>query len=212
MIIVDDVSNNQQLKILKSLPFKVTPSIFPPTEMAPNSPKIAKDLKHYMIHLPLQSSNANFNSMKNTLMVSATDAQISSRVDEIRALFPSAKYLNNHTGSIFTGDYNAMERLYARLRESGFTFIDSRTSSSTKVEKITSDYGDRYIARDIFLDNKLDKQSILVQIKNAVKQSKKNGHAIAICHPHAVTMKALKSAQPLLKDVELVYIDEYYDK
>lgn len=210
IIIVDDISNKTQLKAIKALPFKVTPSIFPPTKMAPHSPKLAENLQHYMIHLPLQSNNESFNAMMGTLMIDDSDEKISLRIDKIKSMFPGAKYINNHTGSVFTSNYNAIERLYSRLREAGLVFIDSRTSSNTKVEKITYDYGDRYIYRDVFLDNKLDRSHILQQLKLAVKKAKKKGHAIAMCHPHAVTMETLKSAESLLGDVELLYVDEYY--
>jgi polysaccharide deacetylase 2 family uncharacterized protein YibQ len=40
--------------------------------------------------------------------------------------------------------------------------------------------------------------------------AKKKGYAIAIGHPHKVTMQALASAKEIFKDVELVYIDELY--
>ena len=40
--------------------------------------------------------------------------------------------------------------------------------------------------------------------------AKKKGYAVAIGHPHKVTMSALRSADNILEDVELVYIDEIY--
>jgi polysaccharide deacetylase 2 family uncharacterized protein YibQ len=42
--------------------------------------------------------------------------------------------------------------------------------------------------------------------------AKKRGYAIAIGHPHKMTMQALSSAAAIFNDVELVYIDEIYKK
>jgi len=210
MIIVDDVSNENQLRAIKSLPFRVTPSIFPPTDMAPQSNKLAQGLSHYMVHLPMESSKAKFNAMRATLMADDSDEKIVSRVDQIRELFPTDKYINNHTGSVFTSNYDAMQRLYLHLKERGFVFIDSKTSSSSKVEQITKELGDRYISRDVFLDNSLEKSQILIQLKLAIRKAHQNGHAIAICHPHPETIRALKSATKLLSSVQTLYIDEFY--
>ena len=210
MIIVDDVSNINQLNAIKRLPFKVTPSIFPPTDMAPQSNKIAHGLAHYMVHLPMESRSIKLNAMRATLMTNDSDAKIVARVDEIRELFPTVKYINNHTGSVFTSDYDAMQKLYLYLKDRGFVFVDSRTSAASKVKQITKEFGDRYIYRDIFLDNKLDSDHILSQLKLAVKKAHENGHAIAICHPHPETIRALKSAVKILSSVQTLYIDEYY--
>ena len=101
-----------------------------------------------------------------------------------------------------------MKRLYKALCKEGFIFIDSRTTGKTKVKKIAHEFGDLYVARDIFLDNKQIVKAIHQQLKKAVKIAKKRGYAIAIGHPHRVTMEALAQAGDILKEVELIYIDE----
>jgi polysaccharide deacetylase 2 family uncharacterized protein YibQ len=210
-IIIDDVSSAKQLKYIISLPIKVTPSIFPPYELSKSNHKLAQGLKHYMIHLPMQSGKA-YDKQYGTLKVTDSKEKMQARVKEIRRLFPTARYVNNHTGSTFTDNYNAMDILYTILRKEGFVFVDSRTTASTKVRKIAHAHGDAYVARDIFIDNKHTVSYIHKQLQKAVKIAKKKGYAIAIGHPHLVTMKALISAQDIFKDVELVYIDEIYRK
>lgn len=208
-IIIDDVSTKSQLKALQSLGLKVTPSIFPPHRRSPYSHELARGLKHYMVHLPMQSGKA-YDKHEKTLMVTDSAEQIEKRVKEIRRLFPYAKYINNHTGSVFTSNYLSMERLYSTLVKEGFIFIDSRTISSTKVPQITKKYAHPYLARDVFIDNQHNILSIHKQLKHAVILAKKRGYAIAIGHPHKVTIRALASAHEILKDVEMVYIDELY--
>jgi len=212
VIIIDDVHTKQQINAIKKLGLKITPSIFPPYKLAKHSNLLAKQVKHSMIHLPMESGKAQFNKQYKTLKRSFSHAQIRERVKEIRKLFPHSKYINNHTGSVFTSDYKAMKKLYRALKEEGFVFIDSYTIASSKVKQIAHEFGDAYVRRDVFLDNTHTVAYIHKQLKLAVKKAKKNGYAVAIGHPHKTTMKALSSAKNILGDVELVYVDDIYKK
>lgn len=211
VIIIDDVSSLKQLARIKSLPIKITPSIFPPYELSKSNHKLAQGLEHYIIHLPMQSGKA-YDKQYGTLKVTDSREKIEARVKEVRRLFPNARYVNNHTGSAFTNNYHAMKILYIALRNEGFVFVDSRTTGMTKVPKIAHDFGDAYVARDIFIDNKQNIPYIHAQLKKAVQNAKKNGYAVAIGHPHIATMKALTGAKDIFNEVELVYIDEIYRK
>jgi len=211
-IVIDDVSKSSQLTAIKATGIKLTPSIFPPSELSMTSHRLAQGLKHYMIHLPMESGNKQFNTQYKTLLTSFSNRQIQSRVHELRQLFPSAHYINNHTGSVYTNSYEAMSKLYRALRKEGFVFVDSRTIGSSKVREIAHKFGDVYVSRDIFIDNIHKVSYIHGQLAKAVKIAKKKGYAIAIGHPHRVTMQALTSANEILKDVELVYIDSIYKK
>lgn len=207
VIIIDDVSNIRQLKKIQALHMKITPSIFPPSERSMTSHTLARDLKHYMIHLPMESGSTQFNKQYKTLKTTFSQEQIIARAKELRVLFPTARYVNNHTGSVFTNDYNRMLTLYTALKKEGFMFVDSRTIASTKIPKIAKEFGDAYVARDTFIDNVHNIKTIHKQLRKAVEIAKKKGYAIAIGHPHVETMKALSSASSILEDVELVYID-----
>ena len=210
VIIIDDVHTKAQISAIKSLPIKVTPSIFPPYKLSPNSHHLARGLKHYMIHLPMESGNKQYNTQYKTLKVSFSNKKIENRIKELRLLFPKAKFINNHTGSVFTSNYDVMHLAYKIMRENGFIFLDSKTKNTSKVKNIAHAYGDVYVVRDIFIDNIHTLPAIHEQLKKAVKIAKKKGYAIAIGHPHTVTMKALASAKYILKDVELAYIDALY--
>jgi len=211
-IIIDDVSKRSQINAINATKMKLTPSIFPPSELSMTSHRLAKGLQHYMIHLPMESGSQQFNSQYKTLLTSFTIKQVNNRAHELRQLFPNARYINNHTGSVYTNNYKAMSTLYKALRKEGFVFVDSRTIGSSKVRKIVHEFGDAYVSRDIFIDNIHEISYIHNQLTKAVKMAKKKGYAIAIGHPHKITMQALASANEILKDVELVYIDSIYKK
>jgi len=210
VIILDDVSTKRQLNAIRSTGLKLTPAIFPPFQNSKRSNKLAQGLEHYMVHLPMESGSAQFNSQTKTILTSFSNEEIINRVKEIRELFPTARFLNNHTGSVYTDNYDAMKRLYSVIRSEGFVFVDSRTIASTKVPRIAEEFGDAYVARDVFIDNEHNVPYIHDQLRKAVKKAKKKGYAIAIGHPHKMTLKAITTAVDIFSDVELVYIDELY--
>ena len=210
VIIIDDVHTKAQIKAIQALKMKITPSIFPPYRLSPNSHLLVRGLEHYMIHLPMESGNQQFNKQYKTLKISFSNKKIENRIKELRLLFPRAKYINNHTGSVFTSDYAAMHLAYKIMRKNGFIFLDSKTINSSKVKEIAEAFGDVYVVRDIFIDNTHTISAIHAQLKKAVKLARKKGYAVAIGHPHKVTIQALASAKEILEEVELVYIDELY--
>ena len=209
-IIIDDVSHKDQIDAIKALPYHITPSIFPPSELSKTSNRLTRYVKHYMVHLPLESGSTVMNRMQGMLFVRSGREKVQARVDEIRRLFPHARFVNNHTGSVYTSNYRAMKQLYDMLRKKGFVFVDSRTTSKSVVRRIAHEHHDTYIARDIFLDNVQKESSILKQLNKAIHIAKKRGFAIAIGHPHKATMNALRHAKKLLRGVQTVYIDELY--
>ena len=209
VIIMDDISQKWQLKKLKSLGIKVTPSIFPPNKMNMKNHLLSRNLKHFMVHLPLESRSKQMNKMHKTIFCYYTTKQIQNRVKEIRRLFPNAKYINNHTGSKFSENYRASKKLYKALINNGFIFIDSKTSKKSRFGKIAKEFNRRYLKSDHFIDNKLSVKATLKEIKRGVQIAKQKGYAIIIGHPHLTTFKALQIAKKgVLKQVKLIYIDE----
>lgn len=90
-------------------------------------------------------------------------------------------------------------------------FLDSRTIASSKVPLVMKKYGKKYIARDIFLDHEQNKEYVKSQIKKAISFAKDHGSAVAIGHPHANTLAAIKELKSELNSVELVRIDKVYE-
>ena len=209
-IIIDDVSFASEVKKIKALPFRVTPSFFPPTKRHPDTAKLAREFDFYMVHLPLQALHYPHPEPK-TLLTTDTQDTINNRIKNVKKWFPRDKFLNNHTGSKFTSDFQAMSRLYRALDKNGLIFIDSRTSADTVASKVADSFDKKLLSRDIFIDNVADIGYIQNQLKKAVKKAKTKGFAIAIGHPHPKTLQALKISKNLFKDVKLVYISTIYE-
>ena len=210
VIIMDDMSFASQVKHLKQLNIKITPSFFPPSTRHPNTAKYAKLFSHYMVHFPMQATNPDFKEEEDTLHCDSSKVFIYKRVKFIKRNFPNVKFVNNHTGSKFTSDKMAMDRLFVVLKKQHIIFVDSRTTSHSKAPQIAKKYHQLLLSRDVFLDNKPDVTYIKNQLKKAIKIAKKRGYAIAICHPHTITFEALQRSKYLLKDIEVIYLDELY--
>lgn len=210
-IIFDDVSFPADVKHIKALGFPVTMSFLPPTARHPDSAKLAAKEPYYMVHLPMEAMK--FNSPEtSTLMTTDSKEKIVERIRKIKEQFPNVQYINNHTGSKFTSDAEAMNKLIFALRLEKIGFIDSRTTAETKAEAVMKRYKMPYLTRDIFLDHDDDVEAITKQIKKAIRVAKKYGKCIAICHPHLETLEALKASTPLFDEVELVRIDKLTSK
>ncbi len=207
-IIIDDVSSSSQKKKILDIGYKVAMSFLPPTKGHKNSAKIAQDLSFHMIHFPMQASSLFKGKEVNTLNINDSYEKIEQRVKQLRQWYPRAIYTNNHTGSVFTSDDKAMDRLFRALKKYDFIFMDSKTSAKSVAKKYAKKYNMPYIVRNIFLDNKKDYTYIQNQLKKAIKKAKKSGYAIAIGHPHSMTIKVLRESKYLLKDLDLIYIDE----
>ena len=207
-IIIDDVSASHQVRNIKNLGFPITMAFLPPTTNHPNSAKIAKNVKTYMVHLPLEASSHAFEEEK-TLHRGDSLAKIEKRIKEIQKFYPNTKYINNHTGSKYTADYDSMDKLFKVLKKYDYIFIDSKTISNTPTKELAKKHGLKTFTRNIFLDNVHEKEYIENQLQKAVNIAKQTGRAIAIGHPHKVTIDTLKNAKHLTKGVELIYINQF---
>lgn len=205
-IIIDDVAFPRDIRLIKELNLPLTMSFLPPSPNHPNSAKLAQKEPYYMVHLPLEAKNFSAEE-PSTLRVHDTQYDVTRRVAELKKLFPKVEFVNNHTGSTFTADETAMNRLVFALNKEGIRFIDSRTTAETKVPVVMKNYGMPYLARDVFLDHHPDIASVKKQIARAIEVAKTHGSAIAIGHPHKNTLEALRQSRDLLQEVELVRID-----
>lgn len=207
-IIMDDMAYKSQLNDLQKLSLPITPSFFPVSPDSPDTARLAASTPFYMVHLPLEA-NAPQQSRQKWILVGSSQDEIREQIATIKQDFPRLMFINNHTGSKFTASKTDMANLLQVLGEFGIEFVDSRTSADTAVPALYKQDGRQLLARDVFLDNTPNVSYITNQLRQAIKIAKKKGYAIAICHPHQSTFKALANAKhSLFKEVELVYLKD----
>ncbi|MBN2870817.1 MAG: divergent polysaccharide deacetylase family protein [Campylobacterales bacterium] len=206
-IIIDDVSYRRDITMIRSTGLPLIMSFLPPSTRHPKSAELARAEAGYMVHLPLEAVDFN-DEEPHTLRTTSTEEEIAKRISALKELYPDVRYMNNHTGSKFTADEAAMERLVRVLRKEGISFVDSRTTPETKVPAVSEKYGIAYRGRDVFLDHRNGVENVKKQISEAVAKAKRHGSAIAIGHPRPDTIQALIESRELLGEVQLVGIDQ----
>ena len=208
VIIIDDVVSKSQKDKILNIGYPITMAFLPPNGVQKESAIIAQNLPFHMIHFPMQASK-NFKNIEiDTLNISDSYETIEARVKQLRVLYPNATYTNNHTGSVFTENYEAMDKLFRALKKYNFIFVDSKTTPNSVAKELSIKYQMPYIVRDTFLDNDRSFTAIQNQLKDAIRVAKKQGFAIAIGHPYEVTFQVLKESKHLLNDVEPIFLNK----
>ena len=208
VIIIDDVVSKSQKDKILNIGYPITMAFLPPNGGHKESAIIAQNLPFHMIHFPMQASKNFKNIEVNTLNISDSYETIEARVKKLRDLYPNTTYTNNHTGSVFTENYEAMDKLFRALKKYNFIFVDSKTTPNSVAKELSIKYQMPYIVRDTFLDNDRSFTAIQNQLKDAIRVAKKQGFAIAIGHPYEVTFQVLKESKHLLNDVEPIFLNK----
>ncbi|VAW37165.1 hypothetical protein MNBD_DELTA02-1251 [hydrothermal vent metagenome] len=212
-IIIDDMgARMSRFRSLAELDYKVTVSVLPHLRYSGRLAREAGDLGFEVIlHLPMEPVNtAVYRPGKGALYTSMEPGAIRGLLAADIADVPGIKGVNNHMGSKFTRDSDAMGVVLEVLAKRGLFFIDSKTSSGSVAGKLAGRYGVKTASRDVFLDNEQDKDYIKGQFKEFIKAVKRRGSAIAIGHPYPETIEVLKETQEELREagIKVVNVSE----
>ncbi|MDR3579333.1 MAG: divergent polysaccharide deacetylase family protein [Oryzomonas sp.] len=200
-VIIDDMGSNlQQARALAGIGFPVTFSIIPGLRSDREVASFAaRSGIETMIHIPMQPKGWPQRRLEaNGLLLSMDEAAISEHLGEYTRQIPSAIGVNNHMGSEFTEHEDKMRVVLEMLKGRGLFFIDSVTTPKTVGQRLAREMGVKTGRRDVFLDNEQNSAYIRGQLAQAVRMAKKNGSAIAICHPHQATIATLTETLPTL--------------
>ena len=146
-----------------------------------------------MLHVPMMP-HVRASLAPNTLApeMSRDDIQEKFKVMLKRFEGTGMNGVNNHMGSKFTESASALSAVIEVLKECNMFFLDSKTSSKSVAKSVCKQHNVPYIARDVFLDNERNYDAIMKQFLIAERIAKKRGYAVAIGHPYAQTLQALK--------------------
>ncbi|MEK7309085.1 MAG: divergent polysaccharide deacetylase family protein, partial [Nitrospirota bacterium] len=107
-----------------------------------------------------------------------------------------ARGISNHMGSAFTEDDRAVRILLSVLKEHGFFFLDSLTTSKSAGVRLAKEQGVKILKRDIFLDYNDSPSDIKTEWDKLIAIAQKNGYAIALAHPKKNTIEFLRKTLP----------------
>jgi polysaccharide deacetylase 2 family uncharacterized protein YibQ len=211
-IILDDLgSDRAAAEAIFELPYPLTISVLPNHE---HSTEIAHEALRrgyqVMLHLPMQAV-ANEKPEAQELRPGMPAAEVSALVDQFLQNVSGAVGVNNHQGSQATSDPALMAELMPVLREHQLFYIDSRTTAATVAYDTAESFGVRSAFRNVpFLDDVAEVSAVEKQLALALRGAREKGGAVAIGHPHAATLQALREVLPRTQSqgVRLVFASE----
>ena len=211
-ILLDDFGNDlNAADAIFALNVPITLSVLP---YKPHSQEISREARKHgcevMLHLPMQS-RANEMAEQSELKPGLSGEEVESIVTKMLEAVPEADGVNNHQGSQATSNGALMGELMPVLKDAGVFYVDSRTTAETVAYDTAKRNGVRTAFRNVpFLDDVQNKAAVKRQLQIAIRGAKEKGEAIAIGHPHAVTLEALREMLPEVRkqNVRLVFVSD----
>lgn len=198
-IVIDDMGLDQRrtAKAIK-LPGPLTLAFLPYASDLPRQTAAARAKGHeLMVHVSMQPLGAD-NPGPNALTTDLPPGEIKRRLDWALAAFEGYVGINNHMGSRFTTDRAGMAVVMAELKARGLLFLDSRTGQSSVGSSIATAQEVPHATRHVFLDHELSAGGVARQLAETERIARQAGFAVAIGHPHDVTIAALEAWLPSL--------------
>jgi len=191
-----------------ALPKEVALSFLPYADATPFLAQAAGHRGHLVLaHVPMQALNGADPGPMGLKPAMAAD-EIARLLGWNLARVPGLVGINNHEGSQFTADAAPLAPVMAILRARHLFFFDSRTGPDSVVPGAARSAGVMSAARDVFLDDDPNSAAVSAQLEVLAREAKRSGVAIAIGHPHDVTLQLLAAWLAQDHGVTLVPLDE----
>ena len=192
-IVIDDAGLNRAgTERLNSLPGPLTVSFITYADDLPHQAKRARAAGHEIfLHVPMAPLSDLQHPGPRALHPEAPRKEIREHLAWALSRVSGYVGVNNHMGSRFTSDEDAMGLLLEELKGRGLAFLDSRTTELSVGETVARSIGVPFAVRDVFLDHDLDIARIGVQLRRLEDIARRRGYAVAIGHPHKVTLDVL---------------------
>lgn len=215
-IVIDDMG--YQLNMAKQLIAIDLPLSFSVLPFSPYGHKVAELAlakgKDVLLHLPMEpKSYPGITPGPGGLYRSMPPSELSEQASKNLDFLPQAVGVNNHMGSRFTEDRQAMLPVLRVVKDRGLFFVDSYTSPNSKAYELAGEMQMKRGRRGVFLDHDQDQEAVEHQLEALIHLAQ-NGHGvIAIGHPHTTTLNALRRYTKRLKEeVRLVPVSQIVSK
>jgi len=206
-IVIDDLgADGVDTRRAIALPREVSLSFLPYPDAAPEFAREGYRAGHQiLVHMPMEPDGRT-DPGPNALLTSLDSATNISRLEWALSRIPNFAGINNHEGSRFTSNREALVPVIEHLAEKHVFFLDSRTAPGTEVVTLARAFGVRSAGRDVFLDDTVSPGAIATQLARTETIAREQGVVIAIGHPHPETMDALArwTQQAAARGYELV--------
>ena len=212
-ILIDDLGNDAAaVRRIAAWPYPVAGAVLPDL---PGSGQAARALlesgKEVLLHLPMEPEGyPAVRPGPGVVLRSQSDREIAETLERDLATVPGATGINNHMGSAATADARVMGAVAAVLARRGLFFVDSRTTGSTVARDAAEAARVPSASRRVFLDDVATDEAVGRSLDELVRRAREEGEALAIGHPHPVTLGVLERELPRLekRGVRLVRVGE----
>ena len=147
-----------------------------------------------MLHMPMEPDDAAEDPGPAPLLTGLDEAELIRRAVAMLDSFSGYVGVNNHMGSRFTRDADAMRTVLAEVKARGLLFVDSRTAPGSTGERVARELDVPVVRRDIFIDD--EDTEIAAQLAALEALARERGLAVAIAHPRPPTLDALEAWLP----------------
>jgi polysaccharide deacetylase 2 family uncharacterized protein YibQ len=198
-VVIDDLGLNRRgTAALNRLRAPLTLAFLPYATDLDEQTRAARAAGHeLLVHVPMEPRSQDWPG-PNALTSQLGPAELVSRLRSHLRSFRGFVGVNNHMGSLLTTDPGRMAILMAELRQRGLLFLDSRTTPESVAASEAQRSHVPFAKRDVFIDNDLELKSVLRALAHAEDIARRQGHAVAMGHPHDVTIEALQRWLPTL--------------
>lgn len=192
-IIIDDCGNSMRnISRLNKLDYPLTLAVLPGLVYTSRIDHLASEKGfEVLLHCPLEATNPDLFPGPGTIYRDTpVDELIRTFEDNIKDL-PHIRGVNNHMGSAFTADTEAMRYLLTEIKRNDLFFIDSLTIKDTVTVPLAQELGIPFDRRDIFIDHENTEEYIIQQLDALKRKAHEKGSAIAIGHDRPLTITIL---------------------
>ena len=148
-----------------------------------------------LLHFPMEAADPKIDPGPGAVNINMGRREIRKVFAANMAEVPFVVGINNHMGSRFTQNREAVKVFMELIRTGEMFFLDSRTSQSSVGYNMAREMGIRTAKRNVFLDNDRDRGKIKIQLRKLLDLADRQGSAIAIGHPYPETLHALEELQ-----------------
>ena len=189
-----------------ALPKNVTLAFLPYAESTPFLAQEAERQGHQVLaHVPMEAIG---HPDPGPMSLQVRSPDIAGRLAWNIARVPGLSGINNHEGSKFSTDAASLVPVMETLAARHLFYFDSRTISGSQGIRVAHMFGVMSGGRDIFLDDTISEAEVRQQLADLITQAQHTGVAIAIGHPHDVTLKILTAWLAQDHGIRLVPVSE----
>ncbi|HSK40969.1 MAG TPA: divergent polysaccharide deacetylase family protein [Arenibaculum sp.] len=151
-----------------------------------------------LVHMPMEPSGVA-DPGPGAMLTGLPPEELRRRLEVGLSAIDDYVGINNHMGSRFTEDREAMALVLEEVGRRGLLFLDSRTSGRSVGHALAREMRLPAAVRDVFIDHDMSPAAVRASLGKLEQVARRQGFAIGIGHPHDVTIQALAEWLPGLE-------------